>query len=62
VGPAVADEQAGAQADVRARQFEVAATLAGHSHITKMDKLVVLRVFGTDDIVPGYVAVWLPES
>jgi hypothetical protein len=29
VGPAVAGEQAGAQADVRARQFQVAATLAG---------------------------------
>jgi len=26
-----------------------------------MRKLVVLRVFGTDEIVPGHVAVWLPE-
>jgi hypothetical protein len=28
---------------------------------TEMGKLVVLRVFGTDDIVPGHVAEWLPE-
>ena len=29
--------------------------------ITTMGKLVALRVFKTDDMVPGHVAVWLPE-
>ena len=35
--------------------------LSKRPDITKMGELVVLRVFGTDDIVPGHVAVWLPE-